>query len=216
MMLGARTAAWVKSGGGAPRVCRVQYLDTQPGQYVDTGVRDWTLYKISAKFQSLSNPKATTHASAFCGCRISSEEYYFTFLISEQNNNIKIVRIKSNAGLFDIKLNDPTKIAELESQISFAKVVYDGVFLGQNYTGTSFVCKNNIYFFGINNAMSWSNSAYIRFYELIVKDGEVEKYHYLPVIKDGVCCIWESVANVYLYNGGVGNFVPGPVVSDVP
>ena len=213
MMLGARTAAW--SGGSMSDThILLQYLDTQPGQYVDTGVRDWTLYKISAKFQSLSNPKATTHASAFCGCRISSSEYYFTFLFSEQNNNIKIVRLKSNAGLLDIAVDDPTKIVELDSRISFAKIVYDGVVLGQNYTGASFVCKNNIYFFGINNAMSWSNSAYIRFYELIVKDGEVEKYHYFPVIKDGVCCIWESVANIYLYNGGVGNFIAGPAVSD--
>lgn len=57
-----------------------------------------------------------------------------------------------------------------------------------------------------------------RFYELIMKENNVETHHFVPAQRksDGVLGVYDTVAGVFRVNEGTGTFLAGPVTDENP
>lgn len=57
-----------------------------------------------------------------------------------------------------------------------------------------------------------------RFYELIMKENNVEKHHFVPAQRksDGVLGVYDTVAGVFRVNAGTGTFIAGPTTDENP
>ena len=86
----------------------------------------------------------------------------------------------------------------------------DTVLYSQDATGCSadyIPVTNTVYVFARNfNGEPRYNSTF-EFYEMIIKNqGGTERMHLIPVLKDSVPCLYDTVSGTYLYNAGTGDF----------
>ena len=216
MMLGARTGAWAKSGGGVPSGwVEVEWLKRNSGAYINTGVFVNRDIKTSVRFSydgtSRSYYQYPIGSSNYdgstgnCGFYTAALEDWSTTWVSlwyrekiDMSWQEGVVYESSNDGnVFSLKA--------------------DGVVVFEDFAvpkkSSDFTYPNPISLFGIlSDSGSLSSAFYGRLYSAFLDDTRGEVRDFVPVrnatTNEGAMC--NILTGDIYHNAGTGSFIIGP------
>ena len=219
MMLGARTAAWAKSGAPLPYYAEVEYLESTGTQYIETGVNMKNTVGIAADFM-----KTASGDIVLMGSRNDSTGQW----LNTSNYNFYI---RFGSGYFTAKTGNPLNVRTnaMSNIFNSRKAVIDGVDLVSTYYLSKLTDGPTIYLFAAHRAgITGPNLPFIgRIYSAMITDGDEVVRDFVPVKFKNENGKYEgvmydrlgvggmnpdgTVRNDGIYrNIGIGSFVIGP------
>ena len=192
MMLGARTAAWAKIGAPLPYDAEVEYLESNGDRYIDTGIKaDYGLiYRVDAE----------TFINA--GCVFGAYDRRMIMQINIDSyvlyNTSRIVR---NPSGFRVGVR-------CEEILGPNIYKHDGVSLPATF-GTENV-NSNVVLFGRSENTSYSQNFKGRIFGFSISLNGNEIIDFIPVKKDGLGYMYDSVSGHLFGEVYARPFVIGP------
>ena len=215
MMLGARTAAWAKSGGGIPSGwVEVEWLNGSEVEYINTGVYVNRDIKTSVRFSYNGNRSYYQHpigssnyngATGNFGFYTAALEDWSTAWVSLWNRRNTSVSWQEGV------------VYESSNDGNVFSLKADGVVVFENFAVTKkssdFTYPNPISLFGIlSDSGSLQNVFYGRLYSAFLDDTRGEVRDFVPVrnaaTNEGAMC--NILTGEIFRNAGTGSFVVGP------
>ena len=209
MMLGARTAAWTKSGAPLPYDAEVEYLESTGTQYIDTGVFASlnTSVDIKAQFTELFNVNALIAMDNGYGTKESFVlEYYSKFGIclsiggaSPYWRTTTVMTVVTNTW-YDISAG---RASATVNGVRFAREYGSG-------NPVSFSPLHHLYMFAFGRKgapiiFGKARIAYSKIY-----DNGVLLRDFIPVRVGSVGYMYDKVSGQLFRNAGTGAFILGP------
>ena len=207
MMLGARTAAWAKSGGGV--ITFLDYATSKDGSYFDTGVKIHQrpdAFKLKFRINSI---------------RPGMGDYSYDSIFGARSNYIYQVRYNGGSGIVNIEFYDASghywdNQKPNEWIVIGVDAVSRKVYLNDDHSQTEAnrnVTLDNTAWLGDVNmtGMSWKNvpadfdCAYLKLYT-----NNTWSHEYLPAIVDGVVGFYETNSKTFHPSEGTAPFIAGP------
>ena len=232
MMIGARTAALAKAGGGGniPSGFYVDYIEGTGSQYIKTGIYPnprWQKFEIDLELTQDINS-----TGGVVGCRRDKilNNYscnILSWISSWANsgiNNTNLVgrpcfRIDSSIvknttsnynSEFIVSKDERIKISTCSRKFELNGVLYEIYYVDNK---ADVVLPYEMYIFTFNNAGTPMEKFLIgkvydfRFFE----DGKNLSNWFRPAVDgNGVVCMWDEITQMFHYNAGSGNFIAGP------
>ena len=216
MMLGARAAAWAKSGGGIPSGwVEVEWLKGNSGAYINTGVFVNRDIKTSVRFSydgtsslyyqypiGSSNYNGSTGSFGFHTASLESWSTTWVALWNRRNFDMSwqegvVYESSNNGNVFSLKA--------------------DGVVVFEDFAvakrSSDFTYPNPISLFGmLNDSGSLMNVFSGRLYSAFLDDTRGEVRDFVPVrnatTNEGAMC--NILTGDIYHNAGTGSFIIGP------
>ena len=184
---------------------QVEYIESTGTQWIDTGITPVAAtFGFEGRFTVL---QTGTEAAGFMGCRYSNTARRYN--IFYQNNGLRIDIIGTTGITYAVK----------QGNILTLKLTSDKMYCGVNRYSRTLEADgtNHFYLFNmLDNTAPFSTAAKQRLHWLKIYNGSTTVRDYVPVVKDGVACLYDKISQTYFYNGGTGNFIAGPVVAGKP
>ena len=216
MMLGARTAAWAKSGGGIPSGwVEVEWLKRNSGAYINTGVFVNRDIKTSVRFSyDGTSRKYYQHPIGSSGYNGSTGSFgFFTAALEDWSTawvslwNRRKIDVSWQEGVVYESSNDGN-VFSLKA---------DGVVVFEDFAvpkkSSDFTYPNPISLFGIlYDSGSLNNAFKGRLYSAFLDDTRGEVRDFVPVrnatTNEGAMC--NILTGEIYHNAGTGSFIVGP------
>lgn len=181
----------------------VEYLESDGNQYINTGL--YPKYGIWATLDVAGTTDTSDHLVQICG-NIQTPDKAFSMLLHYHGGTGVTVRYggwsKTITGIYYNLLQKYT--------IKSNKSRYDGELFAYNVSASSFSAppSNEVLLFRTGGS---SKVGGLRVYSAQIGD-DTASLDLVPVVKDGVPCMYERNGGSFFYNAGTGSFTAGPRV----
>lgn len=190
----------------------VEYLESVPGQYIDTGVVGDLYTKISTKFEPLAT--SVQGNSEIIAGNLRQPESAISVLITMHNAATRTCRFG------DKKIEFPQNKCVLNNQYVLETdrytITLNGETMGTFNATNYFQTDGNLYMFTVDTttgAVAGNAVGSIRMYYFKIYENNVLVRDFIPVIdSNGVPCMYDKIDQRFYYNAGAGQFVAGPVI----
>jgi len=171
----------------------VEYLESSGTQWIDTGIAA-SVNKTFMLRMMFTNNSSTTQV------------FFGIWFTTETPKPQKQAYIKSNNTLV---INGLNVCSAYSNQAITSNTKFDIYLSSYSTTATN----ASLYLFARNvDSGSVSGINNMRLYRMIVRNTyNVEKY-IIPVVKNGIPCLYDKIGDEFYYNQGTGDFIAGPRV----
>ena len=196
-MLGARTAAWAKSGAPLPYDAEVEYLESTGTQWIDTGIIATENTRIKATLMTLS-----TGNKNWFGGQVMPEKSGFVF----NSYFDKLEYLFGNSGWVLVGVSN---VVSRIFTVDFGK---DGLVINGKSVSTPSYTTFPRQSASIKIFIRDGGNAYIngRLYDLHIYQSGVIVRDYIPVRDGTVGYLYDRVSGRFFGNAGTGAFIIGP------
>ena len=215
MMLGARTAAWAKSGGGIPSGwVEVEWLKRNTGAYINTGVFVNRDIKTSVRFSYDGDRRYYQHPIGSSNYNGSIGSFgFFTAALEDWSTTWVSLwnRRKTNISWQDGVVYESSNDGNVFSLKADGVVVFEDFAVAKK--SSDFTYPNPISLFGIlTDSGSLNNVFRGRLYSAFLDDTRGEVRDFVPVrnatTNEGAMC--NILTGEIFRNAGTGSFIVGP------
>ena len=198
MMLGARTAAWAKSGAPLPYDAEVEYLESTGTQFIDTGA----IIKYSDVAEAVAS--SNNRGSIFGYANFQKQQRFnvtggsgkFSYAYLGQSNTSFGNTITSYDTKYKFALGD-------------GKFIIDGTIVGtKEYTDETL--DGSLVLFARKIYAQIDDYLVGKIYSFSVKRNGVKIFDYIPVRVGTVGYMYDRVSGEFVGNLGTGDLVVGP------
>ena len=197
MMIGARTAAWAKSGAPLPYNAEVEYLQSTGTQYIDLCIVGGSEYDVRAEIGFAL--KATFFAF---GSRSEQEFRAFNFLTITNARRFDYGTEQYIIGDTEIGVLKDFNFDHATGAYSYGSI--DGLAKKETFSNGL-----KMILFGHNNGGQIVKSNGVMIGKFYISDG-TNTLDLIPVRKDGVGMMYDRVSGELFGNAGTGEFIIGP------
>lgn len=210
---GASLAAdcdWSGLAASRTRLTRtvLEYLDAPKNAYIDTGFKPNNKTSVIADVTVLDYTKTDYWFGAW-----NTNYKSGAFAVCNDGSNLYSGYGNSGGGT-NPKLGAGRHIIHFTNGV----VNVDGAMHTDRSGQAAFQVNYNLYIFGQNRAGTFTpggSQVSIRLHSCKIYDDGVLVRDYMPVIYNGVVCLYDRENDTYAYNAGSGAFVAGTQISDV-
>ena len=216
MMLGARTAAWAKSGGGVPSGwVEVEWLKRESGVYINTGVYVNRDIKTSVRF-SYDGTSRSYYQHPIGSSNYNGSTGSFGFLTAAVEDWSTTWVSLWNRRRIDVSWQEGV-VYESSNDGNVFSLKADGVVVFEDFAvpkkSSDFTYPNPIALFGIlYDSGSIANVFNGRLYSAFLDDTRGEVRDFVPVrnatTNEGAMC--NILTGDIYHNAGTGSFIVGP------
>ncbi len=190
----------------------IEYIENTGTCYIDTGIKGSGSQKVECEFMPIQK---TSGYNCVYGARTTAgtKDDGIYIYSNNSNNNINKQYIAYNTQ-YTVNtastININTKYKIVQDKGTF---ILDGNVI-QTYTNATFICPTaTIFIFdGNNNGTRGNYNGYFRLYSFKIWNDDVLVRNYIPVVKDNIAYLYDTVTNKLFGNEGTGNFVCGPIL----
>ena len=197
MMLGARIAAWAKSGALLPYDAEVEYLQSTGTQYIDLGIVGKSEYDVRAEIGFALN--ATFFAF---GSRLFQQGNAFNFLTIANARRFDYGESQYVIGDTETGVLKNFNFDHATGAYSYGSI--DGLANKQTFSN-----GYKMILFGHNNGGQIVKSNGVMIGNFYISD-RTNTLDLIPVRKDGVGMMYDRVSGELFGNAGTGEFIVGP------
>lgn len=193
----------------------VEYLESSGTQYIDTGITANQFTDMRCKFLWRGN---TYIAGVRTGSATSMQNAITA--VAGPDRAVGMVKTTSSA---DWEGFTKTAVDGIPTEVSsFTKIYENGYSALLDVDSThfartgqaNFTSNGSIILFGIRNSGSIAKASKCRLYRVSLWQYGSPIADYLPCLDgNGVACMWDNIAQEYVYNDGTGDFAYGSTVT---
>lgn len=191
----------------------LEYLEFTGQQYLGLGVMG--SLDIGCDIGIMPSPLSL--GTFVFGCRLSRSSDAFYVTISVRPGRFICNVGNGESAILDVQIPDMNGFYRIVMNRSERQVFYNDSILSQNIVvvNTDFTTPHQLYVGyrdSLDNTGNIDENFIGRYYYVkLYRDG-VEFMHLIPVVKDGVGCMYDLYSKELFYNIGEGDFILGPVV----
>ena len=194
--------------GVATKYTRLEYIESNGSQYIDTGFKPNNNTRVIVDVQMTSS----SSSQFVFGTRTASYNNNFNFLIDS-------LSFRSDYGESKANLPRPDSLDSLTDRYLVDKnknhLYLDETRKASNMT-SSFTCPWNLYLFASNEGGNAGYYGSLKLYSCKIYNNEILIRDYIPALRsDGIAGLYDSVNDKFYTSSGSGNFVVGSTLIDV-